>query len=243
VIVVRPEDRLHRSWLFKLLIEILDNKKLARNMFFKGGTCASMRGFLDRFSLDLDFDLKSAVDQKMIEEELGKVFDILGLEIKDRSKTWFQYILKYGDWENKRNSLKLEAVGEELKSNVYKSVYLVDIDRYAICQTIETMFANKLVALVDRFEKHGLIAGRDVYDIACFFRQGFDFKKEVIEERRGVDYKKYLGFLVDFVEKRINETILVQDLGMLLSSQNLRQIKKSLKSEVVMYLREEIIRG
>ena len=211
-------------------------------MFFKGGTCASMLGLLDRFSMDLDFDLKNGADEKMVKNELEKVFDVLGLKIKDKSKKWFQYILKYGDWENKRNSLKLEIVGEEFKSNDYKKVYLADIDRYAICQTMETMFANKLVAVVDRFEKHGLIAGRDVYDIVYFFRHGYGIKKEVVEERRGVDYKEYLRLLVDFVEKEINETVLVQDLGMLISSDNLRQVKKSLKAEVLMYLREEILR-
>lgn len=240
MIAIRPEDSIHRSWLFRLLIEILDNKELAASLFFKGGTCATMQGFLDRFSLDLDFDLKNGVDEKMIRQELGEIFDILGLKIKDQSQKWMQYILKYGDWENKRNSLKLEVVGEQLRSNDYKSVYLPDIDRYAICQTIETMFANKLVAVVDRFEKHGLIAGRDIYDIAYFFRQGFSLKKEVIEERRGVTYKKYLEYLIDFVDKKITDTVLVQDLGMLISSQKLRQVRKSLKSEVMMYLREEI---
>jgi len=240
MIVIKPEDSIHRSWLYKLLIEILDNKKLAASLFFKGGTCATMLGFLDRFSLDLNFDLKNGVDKKVVRKELKKTFVVLGLKVKDESTKWLQYILKYGDWENKRNSLKLEIVGEELKSNDYKSLYLTDIDRYAICQTIETMFANKLVAVADRFEKHGLIAGRDVYDIAHFFRQGFSFKKEVIEERRRMDYKKYLEYLIDFVDKKITDTILVQDLGMLISSEKLRQVRKSLKSEVMMYLREEI---
>ena len=240
MIIVRPEDSIHRSNLHKLLIEIVDDQFLSQSLYFKGGTCATMLGFLDRLSLDLDFDLKKEVEIEDVRKELTKVFDVLGFKIKDQSQKWLQYILKYGDWENRRNSLRLEVVGEELKSNDYKTMYLADIDRYAICQTIETMFANKLVAVVDRFEKHGLIAGRDVYDIGYFFRQGYGFKKEVIEERRGVDYKKYLKYLIEFVEKEITEKVLVEDLGMLLDSGRLRQVKKSLKSEVKMYLRQEL---
>ena len=240
MIIIRPEDSIHRSNLFRLLIEIVDNKILSKGLLFRGGTCATMLGFLDRLSVDLDFDLKKGVEVQEVRKELTKVFDILGFEIKDQSQKWLQFILRYGDWENKRNSLKLEVVGEELKSNDYKAMYLTDIDRYAICQTIETMFANKLVAVVDRFEKHGLIAGRDIYDIGYFFRQGYGFKKEVIEERRGIDYKKYFKYLIDFVDREITETVLVQDLGMLLPNDKLRQVRKSLKSEVKMYLRQEL---
>ena len=54
------------------------------------------------------------------------------------------------------------------KSNVYETVRLVEIDRIATCQTIETMFANKLVALIERREKTGSIAGRDLYDVHHF---------------------------------------------------------------------------
>jgi len=240
MIIIRPEDSIHRSNLFRLLIEIVDNKILSEGLLFKGGTCATMLGFLDRLSVDLDFDLKKRVEAQEVRKELTKVFDILGFEIKDQSQKWLQFILRYGDWENKRNNLKLEVVGEELKSNDYKAMYLTDIDRYAICQTIETMFANKLVAVVDRFEKHGLIAGRDIYDIGYFFRQGYRFKKEVIEERRGIDYKKYFKYLIDFVDREITETVLVQDLGILLPNDKLRQARKSLKSEVKMYLRQEL---
>jgi len=240
MVVVRPEDAIHRSNLYRLLVEIVDNKYLSQCLYFKGGTCATMLGFLDRLSIDLDFDLKKDTKIDEVRQELTKVFEKLGFGIKDQSQKWLQYILKYGNWENKRNSLKLEIVGEQYKANDYISEYLADIDRYAICQTIETMFANKLVALVDRYEKHNLIAGRDVYDIGYFFRQGYGIKKEVVEERRGVDYKKYLKFLIKFVKKEITETVLVQDLGMLLPNDKLGWVKKGLKSEVLMYLREEM---
>ena len=61
------------------------------------------------------------------------------------------------------------------------------------CQTIETMFANKLVSVLDRFEKHHSIAGRDLYDIHQFFLQGFHMKRLLL--------KRALGFSKNFSAK------------------------------------------
>ena len=54
---LRPEDILHKSNLHRLLMEVVDQPVLAQSLAFKGGTCAAMLGYLDRFSVDLDFDL------------------------------------------------------------------------------------------------------------------------------------------------------------------------------------------
>jgi len=240
MILPSAQDAIHKSWLNRLLIEILDNELLCINLFFKGGTCATMQGFLDRFSVDLDFDYKKGSNKDEIVDELEKIILDMNLEIKDKSKIVMQYILKYGDWENKRNSLKLEIIGEELEVNDYERVYLVDVDRYAICQTKETMFANKLVALVDRFEKHKTIAGRDVYDINHFFLQGYGYKKEVVEFRRGVKVNEYLKYLLNFVDEKVTETIITQDLSFLLPLEKFKVARKNLKREVMMFLREEI---
>jgi len=46
-----------------------------------------------------------------------------------------------------------------------KSQGIVDIDRYVNCQTLETLVANKMVAITDRYKLHKSIAARDLYDI------------------------------------------------------------------------------
>ena len=48
----------HKNQLYILLKEILKDPLLSQNLMFKGGTYASLREVLDRFSIDLDFDLK-----------------------------------------------------------------------------------------------------------------------------------------------------------------------------------------
>ena len=57
MLIPRREDAIHKAWLLRLLTAICEQPTLSQNLGFKGGTCAAMRGFLNRFSIDLDFDL------------------------------------------------------------------------------------------------------------------------------------------------------------------------------------------
>lgn len=102
------------------------------------------------------------------------------------------YVLKYQSKTVFRNSIKLSIIDRELESNQYDSFYLDDIDRILYCQTKETMFSNKLVALTDRFKKYKMIAGRDIYDIHHFFISGFKYIDDVIFERTGKKLRKIL---------------------------------------------------
>jgi len=42
---LRPEELLHKSYLNRLLMEIIDRPVMAQSLAFKGGTCASMPGY------------------------------------------------------------------------------------------------------------------------------------------------------------------------------------------------------
>ena len=238
MILPDKKDAIHRAWLYRTLSAIYDDDFLASVLYFKGGTSAAMRGLLDRFSVDLDFDFVG--DEKDIpktRKKLENIFASMGLEIKDQSKIIPQYFLKYPNKKNERSALKVDAATFRVKANKYEPVRLVDIDRIVTCQTIETMFANKLVALLDRYEQNGTIAGRDVYDIHYFFMNGYEYDSDVIAERRGVSAEVFLKELVSFVEKKITDKIIDQDLNMLLSPQKFKQIRKILKKEVLMFLR------
>jgi len=244
MILPNPKDAIHKAWLYRLLSAIYDNKILANSLYFKGGTCAAMLGFLDRFSIDLDFDYtgeKSKV--KTTRRELESVFSDLDLEIKDKSQKVPQYFLKYPAKPNLRNTIKIDITFPPPKSNSYRAFKLEDIDRVVVCQTIETMFANKLVALMDRWEKNKAIAGRDAYDIHYFFMQGFGYNEKVIKERRkNSDLAYFFRSLISFIDKRINETVIGQDLNFLLPPNKFRKIRKVLKKETLMFLKDELER-
>jgi len=238
MILPDKKDAIHRAWLYRTLSAIYDDVFLAKVLYFKGGTCAAMRGFLDRFSIDLDFDFVGS-DEDVFEtnKKLELIFSNLGLEIKDRSEKIPQYFLKYPNKKNERNTLKIDVATIKINANKYEPVRLIDIDRIVMCQTIETMFANKLVALLDRYEQHGTIAGRDIYDIHHFFMNGYKINTDVITERRGVNKQEFFKELKSFVEKKVTNTVIDQDLNTLLSPKKFKQIRKVLKKELLMFLK------
>lgn len=241
MLLPNQQDAIHRAWLYRLLMHIYDDPALASTLYFKGGTCAAMLGYLDRFSVDLDFDYAGKPEEtEEIRKKMEKIFADLGLEIKDKSRKIPQYFLRYPARKDERNTLKIDVTFPVPKANKYQTVRFPEIDRIITCQTPETMFANKLVALIERWEKNEAIAGRDVYDIHHFFLQGFRFENEVIEERRKQKAEKFFAEMIDFVQKRINDTIISQDLNVLLPYDKFRKIRKTLKQEVLIFLNDEL---
>src|SRR3989338_1007987 len=183
MILPNPNDAVHKAWLYRLLARIYDTPALATVLYFKGGTCAALLGWLDRFSVDLDFDYAGASeDIPKTRAALCAVWKGLGLAVKEESKRGIQYFLKYE--HPGRNTLKVEASFPLFFSSEYKSQRLIEIDRILTCQTRETMCAHKLVALMDRHEKTGHVAGRDAYDIHHFLMAGYGYEGARSEERR-----------------------------------------------------------
>lgn len=242
MILPKREDAIHKAQMYRLLSEIIDDNYLASNIYFKGGSCAAMLGFLDRFSIDLDFDLGKRANKTKMDKRLQGIFENLDLEIKNKSPESLFYLLKYQSPTSLRNTIKLSIVDLALKSNQYRPFYLSEIDRVAICQTKETMFANKLVAVADRYKKYRTIAGRDIYDIDHFFLQGFQYHEPIIKERTGLAAKQYLIKLSSFIKQKVNEKILAEDLNYLLPSYKFKAIRKTLKQEVLMFINDEINR-
>lgn len=243
MILPSSKDAIHKAWLYRVLMEFADDSLIVKALAFKGGTCAAMLGWLDRFSVDLDFDYIGETEKmKEIRERMERAFDELGLTIKDASKNAPQYFLKYPSREGERNTIQIDATFPPPKSNEYIPLRFSEIDRILRVQTKETMVANKLVALQDRYQKTGAIAGRDIYDIHFFLLQGFRYNGEVIKERSGKDIISFFEGLIRFVEEHITEQILTQDLDTLLPLDRFRQIRKTLKQETLILLRDELVR-
>lgn len=242
LIVPRKKDAYHKMQLLRLLVGIIDNEEISTRLCFKGGTCAAMLGFLDRFSVGLDFDLLRGVNKELLRPKLHHVFTNLDFSLKDESKTTLQFFLQYKAEPQERNTIKLDILDQGFKSNICKVQYLPEVDRFTNCQTIETMFANKLVSLVDRYEKNKSIAGRDIYDIHQFFMRGCSYEQKIIKERRGVEAKDFLKELIYFIEQKITQTIINQDLNTILPREKFSKIRKVLKNETLTFLRDEVKR-
>lgn len=244
MLVPRKQDVIHKSWLLRLLTAICENPYLAESLGFKGGTCAAMRGLINRFSIDLDFDL--LVSEKEIpkaRKHLEKIFTELGLEIKDQSSKVPQYFLRYpvGD-KVYRNTIKLDVFFPAPPMNDYEMVHLPEIDRIVKCQTLDTMVAHKLITLIARHERTSKIAARDIFDVYQFLLNGYPYKKEIIESVRKVNPAKFFHDLIELVDKKVNTTIINQDLNSLLPSKEFHGIRKILKQQTLILLRDELER-
>ena len=91
MILPKREDTIHRAWLFRLLSALADNNFVVAKMAFKGGSCAAMRGWLNRFSIDLDFDFIGRKNEVIkMRQEIEKIANDLGLVIKDKSQRGVQ---------------------------------------------------------------------------------------------------------------------------------------------------------
>lgn len=232
----------HKNQLYILLKEILQDPLLSQNLMFKGGTYASLRGVLDRFSIDLDFDLPEKSKKEDIRKRCYEIFKKLSLEIKDESRRHLQFFLKYQAPEGERNTLKLEINDDVSKYNEYEKVLLEQVNMYCNGHTLDTMFANKLFACKARYDKNGKIAGRDFYDIYKFFLQGLSINEKVIEERSGLEYVNYLKSLIAFIKKHLTKTLLNQDLNPLVKQRDLDKLLPHINEDIVSFLKDEISR-
>lgn len=240
MIVPNKDAIKHKNQIYRLLREILKDSFLSQNLMFKGGTYASLRGVLDRFSVDLDFDLPTKEKRGVIRDRCYEIFDTLDFEIKDESKNYLQFFLKYDAPQGERNTLKLEINDDVSKFNKYEKVLLEQINMYCNGHTLDTMFANKLVACKARFDKNGKIAGRDFYDIYKFFLQGLDVNKRVVEDRMDMNYIEYIDSLILFTQEHLTKRLLNQDLNPLLKQKEIDGLLPHIKEDIVIFLQDEI---
>jgi len=236
---LRPEDIIHKSHLHRLLMEIVDQPLMGQALAFKGGTCAAMLGFLDRFSVDLDFDVLKGADEAALRKVFHQVFDQLGFGVTLEFDRLLFFQVRYPSGPGKRNTLKVSASNVRIEANQYKVRYFPEIDRLMNCQTVETIFANKLVAVTDRYAQHKTLTGRDIYGIHHFFIQGYTYRGVIIQERTGLAPKVYFGKLIDFIKKHITQTTIDEDLNSLLPYKKFQQIRKILILETLSLLTGE----
>lgn len=239
MIDLRPEDILHKSTLNRLLMEVVDQPVLAQFLAFKGGSCAAMLGFLNRFSVDLDFDVLKDADESALRDIFHQVFDRSGFGVTLEFDRVLFFQLRYPSSPNQRKTLKVSASNIKVKANQYRVQYFPEIDRLINSQTIETMFANKLVAVTDRYTQHQTIAGRDIYDIHHFFIRGYTYQGAVIAERTGLHPGEYFQHLIDFIKRHVNQRQVDEDLNSLLPYQQFQQIRKILIPETLALLEAE----
>ncbi len=227
----------HRKIMLEVLEAISKDSLLANNLGFKGGTACYFLHGLDRFSVDLDFDIIYKEKEKEVREQLLKMLDYYG-SVKTKTSIKVNY-------SKKQQALKIDLSNryENNKLNTYKIEDIVSGLALKVLQK-EDIFAHKLVALKDRssasLEKDKFIANRDLYDISFFFKNNWKFNEKIIKDQTGKNTAEYLREVSDFIKKYSNKTNILKRLGELTNEKQRNWIKDNLKDEVLKQLAIEI---
>ena len=96
----------------------------------------------------------------------------------------------------------------------------------------ETLFANKLAALIGRKN----VAMRDIYDVYYFAKNNWDIDKEALKFFTAKNIKEQLKKSIQRIEEMNNKNIL-QGLGEVLSEKDKKWAKKNLKQETLFLLK------
>ena len=218
---------MHEETMKRLLQRIFESQ-VGQYIAFKGGTLSYFFYYLDRFSTDIDLDLLDDNKEQEVAQKLGDILILLG-DVKDQKlgKSLHRWIFSY---DEKGMNIKIELNKRFWKNNTYESIPLDGVPMY--CMTQDCIFANKLVALSERF------ANRDLYDVYFFFTKKFPIKKSLITERTGLTTKKFLQKLIKDLPSHFTENTILTGLGEVLTDKQKSRVKKSLLHEVIKLLKK-----
>ena len=212
----------HKIVLLQILREIFNDEELSAKVVFKGGTCLMLFYGLDRFSTDLDFDLRdgaSEFDRGRI-RRIAEKYLTLDEDIDKR----FTYLLS-GSYESGLQRVKIEINKRPWPQAIEnKDYYGLTIPTLAP----DKMLAHKLCAILDR----KTFQNRDLYDAYFMFTKGFSIDDEIVRLRTGLSVKEYLEKLAGFLDAPQIGNNILHGLGEVLSDERKNWVKNNLIREL-----------
>ena len=219
----------HDQVLKEILRSLYTSREVSSALGFKGGTCLYLFYDLDRFSVDLDFNLLSKdFDPSIITKIISKHLTIL--DESNKYNTWFWL----GSYEKNLPKIKVE-----ISKRDYPDQY-VSQDFYGL--TLPTlapdcMFAHKLAAITDRKS----LQNRDLYDAHFMFTHNFPINESIIKLRTNQSINEYFKTMIKFVEQNVSEKNILTGLGELLSDSQKDHVKDTLKRDLLFDLKSRLI--
>jgi predicted nucleotidyltransferase component of viral defense system len=216
----------HRTVLFQVLKDIYSDTNVAPFLGLKGGTAAVLFYGLDRFSVDLDFDLLSEAKQELVFKKLLEIVAKHG-DIKESHLKRFSLfcLLSY---EDKARNVKVEVNRRQYGSRFELKTYL-GVSMPVMVQA--DMFAHKLMAMHERIDK----TSRDIYDVWYFLKNRFPINKEIVEKRAEMPFNLLLDKCINQLEKLNNRRIL-DGVGEFLTPSQKDWAKAKLRQETIALL-------
>ena len=217
----------HKTILLQILKDIYSDPLLATNLGFKGGTAAMLCYGLNRNSVDLDFDLLDEIKTTEVFEKLQKITASYDKVTESRIKRFNLFnVLSYATGEPK---IKVEVNRLNFGSR-YEMKTILGISMLVMVK--EDMFANKLMAMVERIGK----TSRDIFDVRFFAKNGWEINKTIVEQRAQMPFKDVLAKCIKLLEQMDNKHIL-DGLGELLTDAQKDSTRAKLKEDTLFLLR------
>lgn len=192
--------------MFRILKHLYDSK-FWHLLWFKWGTALYFFYNLDRFSVDLDFNLTKVVSSSEIENLKQELLEYLQNAISDMTfkidgtlKNSIRYIAQYGG----EKKIKIE-ISSKLYDDVYEIKNLSGIDVQVM--KIDYMFAHKFCAFFSRYQQRDKIANRDLFDIDFLLSKGYRANEKIIQQRSKIMFDKvmkqtaFIDYLISFLTK------------------------------------------
>jgi predicted nucleotidyltransferase component of viral defense system len=217
----------HKTILFQILKDIYSDTSISPFLGFKGGTAALIMYGLDRFSVDLDFDL---LDETKEDETFERVISIVKKygTLKESHKKHYSLFAMLS-YEDKAHNIKIEINRRQFGSHFDVKTYL---GVSMLVMVPEDMFAHKLMAMHERIGK----TSRDIYDVWFFLSHRFPINKEIVELRSKMTFDELLQQCVSQLEKMNNRHIL-DGVGELLTASQKDWAKTSLREDTISLLK------
>ena len=180
---------------------------------------------LDRFSVDLDFDLLESSKLDVIKKELPLVLKKYG-SIQDYADKYFTlfYLLNY---EKGQRNLKIE-ISKRLELPVeytFANFFGVQVK----ITKKEDAFATKILACLTR----KAIAYRDFYDVYFYLSKSIIPKEEIIKKGANLTLKEAIKRLISLVKKEVTNQKIMNAIGELVDEDKKIWIRKEFKQSLI----------
>jgi predicted nucleotidyltransferase component of viral defense system len=220
----------HKAKLLQILKDIYSDSAVGQFLGFKGGTAAYLFYDLERFSVDLDFDL---LDETKENDVFARVKEIIAqygtVKVAQKKRYSLVYLLSYTDKVEGAQNVKVEINRRTFGSRYEVKPYL-GISMKVMAQ--EDMTAHKLVAMYERMSR----TNRDIFDVWFFLKNDWPINKEIITLRTKLSFKEFLEKCIAALEKMSDRNIL-HGMGELLTEKQKAWVKAHLRKETIFQLK------
>lgn len=218
---------IHKNILIRILKDFYTDPTLGPFLGFKGGTAAFLFYGLDRFSVDLDFDLLDSSKKHQIFEQLKKILEEYGTirDSYEKTNTLF-FMISYHE---KAQNIKVEVNLRDFGSKYEVKTYL-GIPMKVMVQ--EDMAAHKMVAMLERIGQ----ANRDIFDTYFFLKNNWPINDHIIKKRTGLSMPQFLKKCIQELES-LSDRHILDGLGDLLDAKQKAWVKTKLRLETIFLLK------